>query len=231
MVSLDEAVIARLERGGERFEILVDPEGAKKLKEGDDVDVESLLAADAVFSDARKGERASESSLVKSFGTDEVGPISLEIIKRGELQLTLEQRKKMLEETKRRIVSIIAKNAINPQNHLPHPATRIERAMDEARVHIDPFKRVEDQVQDVLKALRPILPIRFETLTFRIKIPAKSAGRCYGKIRALGEIRNESWLSDGSWSGTIEIAAGMRSELFDLVQSASGGEAEVEQVT
>ncbi len=232
MVSLDEAVIARLERGGEKFEILVDPEGAREIREGEKkMDAASLLAIDTIFSDARKGERASENSLLKAFGTSEIEVISEEIIKKGELQLTTDQRRKMQEDVRKRIVSIITRNAINPQTNLPHPASRIERAMEEAKVHIDPFRRVEDQVQEVLRALRPILPIKFETLTFRVRIPGHAAGKCYGRIRAMGEIKNEGWLSDGSWSGMIEIAAGMRSDFFDVIQNASGGEAEIEQAS
>ena len=34
MVSLEEAVVARYETGGNRFEILIDPESAKNYKDG-----------------------------------------------------------------------------------------------------------------------------------------------------------------------------------------------------
>jgi ribosome maturation protein SDO1 len=54
MVKLEEAVIARLESHGERFEILVDPDLAMKLKKGEEVDFEELLAADTVFKDSAK---------------------------------------------------------------------------------------------------------------------------------------------------------------------------------
>jgi ribosome maturation protein SDO1 len=230
MVSLDEAVVARLERGGAKFEIFVDPDGALELRRGGKEDMEDLLAIDTIFSDARKGERASEASMLNGFGTTDVGAISQEIIRKGELQLTTEQRRKILEDARKRLISIISRNAINPQNNMPHPPSRIERAMEEANVHVDPLRRVEDQVQDVLMALRPIIPIKFETLTFMVKIPGQAVGRCYGRIRSIGQIKDEGWLPDGSWRGTIEIAAGMRGELFDLIQRASGGEAEVKQI-
>ena len=60
MVSLEKAVIARLKKGGETFEVLVDPYLARDLKEGKEVDFEQLLAIEEVFKDARKGERASK---------------------------------------------------------------------------------------------------------------------------------------------------------------------------
>ena len=46
MVSLEDAVIARYETGGNRFEILIDPKSAQEYKEGDDIDWEDASAAD-----------------------------------------------------------------------------------------------------------------------------------------------------------------------------------------
>ena len=49
MVSLDDAVIARLKKGEEHFEVLVDPYAAADLIDGKDIDVIQSLAIDAVF--------------------------------------------------------------------------------------------------------------------------------------------------------------------------------------
>ena len=46
MVSLEDAVIARLEAGGHRFEILIDPNEAQAFKEGDEIDWEDSIAVD-----------------------------------------------------------------------------------------------------------------------------------------------------------------------------------------
>ena len=80
MVSLDEAVIARYSSHGEKFEILVDPYLAAKLKEGQDVDFDELLAVEVVFKDAHKGEKAPEELLSKVFGTTDVKEIAKKII-------------------------------------------------------------------------------------------------------------------------------------------------------
>ena len=58
MVSLDDAVLARLEKGGKRYEVLVDPVLVETFKETpNDVDINEFLAMDEVFHDARGGER------------------------------------------------------------------------------------------------------------------------------------------------------------------------------
>ena len=59
MVSLDDAVIARLEKGGSRYEILVDPELVDAWKEDRaSVDIDDLLAVSEVGTDSRNGREA-----------------------------------------------------------------------------------------------------------------------------------------------------------------------------
>ena len=63
MVSLEDAVIARLEAGGHRFEILIDPNEAQAFKDGDEIDWEDSIAADGIWADSAKGERSPENIL------------------------------------------------------------------------------------------------------------------------------------------------------------------------
>ena len=69
MISLDEAVTARLESHGERFEVLVDPDAALSIKRGEfDGDLEDVIAAEDVFEDASGGDRPPEAALEEVFG-------------------------------------------------------------------------------------------------------------------------------------------------------------------
>ncbi|HUV82459.1 MAG TPA: ribosome assembly factor SBDS, partial [archaeon] len=170
MVTLDDAVIARLKKGGKQFEVYVDPEGAFSLKRGDDIPIENILAAEEVFENASRGDRPAEQDLDSTFETKDIYEIAKHIILHGEIHLTTEQRKRILDEKKRKIISFIAANAINPQTKTPHPPARIEHAMDEAGVHIDPIKSVDEQVNIVMKAIRPVIPIRFEEVNVAVKI-------------------------------------------------------------
>ena len=180
MVSLDDAIIARYERKGMHFEILVDPHAAEKVIEGQPVNIVENLAIDTIFKDARKGEKASEEAIREVFGTLDIGEIAIKIIKEGEIQLTVKQRREMQERKKKAIIDWIARSSMDPRTKLPHPRERIELAMEEAKVHIDPFKPVEEQVKKILDAIRPILPISIENVKVEIKIPAQYSGRAYG---------------------------------------------------
>ncbi|VVB86653.1 Ribosome maturation protein SDO1 [uncultured archaeon] len=226
MVALDESIIARLKTHGKSFEVFVDPDGALAFKKGDPVKIENILAVEDVFSDARNGDRPAEQDVLNAFGTTDAIKIAEKIINEGELQLTTEQRRKIQEDKKKQIIAFIARNAINPQTKAPHPPARIEAAMDEAGIHIDPMKSVEEQVDITMKAIRPIIPIRFEEVKIAIKLPPEYATKAYGSVAKFGNLVKQEWQNDGSWIGVISIPAGMQDELFNLLNRLTKGSAE-----
>lgn len=230
MVTLDEAVVARYKTHGVHFEILVDPEVALSLRRGDDVSIEEILAVEDVFEDASMGERVAEDELMRVFGTTDVYTIAKEIIAHGELQLTSEQRKRMQDNKRKRVISTIARNAFNPQTGAPHPPSRIEKAMEEAGIHVDPFKSDDEMVSEVMKKIRPIIPIRFEEVSIAVKIPAEYTAKSYGEIQSFGHLVKEEWQSDGSWMALIKIPAGIQDEFYALVNRLTKGEAETKLV-
>lgn len=225
MVSLDDAVIARFKRQGLTFEILVDPELALSHRQGEEHPVDEIVAVEDVFENAATGDRAAEADLKKAFETLDLPAIIERIIKEGELRLTSAQRRRMQEEKRRQVINIIARNGINPQTMTPHPPQRIERAIEEAGVHIDPFKRNEDLVNEAMKAIRPIIPIRFERVKIAVKIPAVYISNIYD-LKNHGDLMQEEWQRDGSWVGVFEIPAGIQDEFYGVINRFTKGEAE-----
>ena len=224
MVKLEEAVIARLSTHGTRFEVLVDPELALKLRLGNQVNIRDVLAVNDVFKDSKKGERASEEMLHKVFGSTDVFKAAEQIIHKGEIQVTTEQRRRMREERLKQVIALISKRAINPQTGAPHPPTRIEEAMKQARVHVDEFKDAAEQLPPIVKALQPILPLKFEVRRIAIKIPPQYASRAQGVVRGFATVKQEEWLGDGSWAVVVEIPAGIQAEFFDRLNELTRGE-------
>jgi len=223
LVSLDEAVIARLKKGEEHFEVLVDPYAAADFIDGKEIDIVQNLAIDAIFKDSKKGTHASEESLEKNFGTTDISEISKKIILKGDIQLTTEQRHKMQKNKTNRIIETIAKNAMDPKTKAPHPRQRIELAMEQAGVHVDPFKPVNEQVKLIIELLRPIIPISMENIKISVKIPAEHIGKAYGTVRNYGTLEREDWQSDGSWIGIVRIPAGMQNDFYDKINDVTKG--------
>jgi ribosome maturation protein SDO1 len=230
MVTLEDAVIARLEYYGEHFEILVDPDLASDFKRGEDIKIEDVLAVEEVFKDARKGDKASEEAMMKAFSTVDPIEAAPTIIKKGHVQLTAQQRKEMQEEKRKMIVATITRESINPQTKLPHPARRIEIAMEECRIHVDPFKSVDEQVKTVLKAIRTKIPIRFEKVRVAVKIPGDFTGKAYGAVSEFGTIKNEEWQQDGSWVAVIEIPGGLQDSFYTKMSELTHGQVETKLI-
>ena len=232
MISLDDAVTARLESHGARFEVLVDPDAALAIKRDDfDGELEDVIAAEDVFEDASRGDRPTEEDLEEVFGTTEPMEIIPEVIKRGEIQITAEQRREMQEQKRKQLINKIARNAVNPQmDDAPHPPERIERALEEAGFQVDPMEPVENQVDDALDALRPVIPIRFDEVVMAVQLPAEHAGKGQARIRQFGDLQREEWQNDGSWVGVVKFPAGLQNDFYDLANEVSAGEADTKVI-
>ncbi|HDG64226.1 MAG: ribosome assembly factor SBDS [Thermococcus sp.] len=222
-VSIDKAVIARLKTHGENFEILVDPYLARDFKEGKELPVEEILATPYIFKDAHKGDKASEHEMKKIFGTSDPYEVAKIILRKGEVQLTAEQRKQMLEDKKKQIAMIIHRNAVDPRSGYPHPPDRILKAMEDVGVRVDIFKDTQAQVPDAIKALRRVLPLKIETKVIAVKIPSEYSGKAYGEVRKFGNIKREEWASDGSWMFLIEIPGGIEEEFYEKLNALTKG--------
>ncbi len=223
----EKYVIARYETRGQKFEVLVNPDLALMVREGKQVNLDDLVISDFIYKDAKKGLKASPESLKKVFGTDDVKRVALEIVKRGEIHLTSEQRRKLLENKKKQIINLIAKNAIDPKTKLPIPPKRIELAMEQARVSIDLFKSPEAQMEEIVSKISRIIPIKIAKAYLSIRIPPQYSGKAYKVLTGLAEIKKSNWLSDGSLLIEVEIPAGMQEEFIDKINKATHGSAVV----
>lgn len=228
-VDLD-AIVISIKKGHLRFEILVDPNLAFDYRRGEDIPLQDILKSYKVYEDAKRGEHAQESAVKDAFGSEDIFEIAPEIIKQGEFKLTHEQRLQLVDEKKESIIEHISKRAMNPQTGHPHPPDRIRQAIEEAKVRVDPFISVDEQIPSVVKALRVIIPISFESVKLQITIPAAYAGKGYNMVAIAGVIKSESWNLDGSWSGLVEIPAQKRQELYDELNKLTKGQIRIEVV-
>lgn len=231
MVNIAEAIIARLESHGEKFEVLVDPDLAAEFKNPDkNIGIEDVLAVENVFKDAKKGNTSSDEAMEKVFENTDVLEVATEIINKGHIQVTAQQKRDMQEEKRLMLINKIAREFINPQNGLPHPAKRIENVMKETKVKIDPIKSVDEQVQVVLKAIKIKIPIRFEHVKVAVRLPGSVAGYAFSIISKFGKILNEEWQQDGSWVVIVEIPGGIQEDFTLKMNEISDGDGETKVI-
>ncbi|MEM4280957.1 MAG: ribosome assembly factor SBDS [Candidatus Caldarchaeum sp.] len=223
--------IARLGRGDTTYEILVDPDMALKYKLGEKVPVSKMLVYEEVFKDWKKGVRASEADLKKAFGVSDIKTIAEKIISEGEVLITAEQRRKLIEEKKRQIIDFIARNAIDPRTNTPHPPQRIELALEQVGLSIEPFADAKQEAMKAVEKLRKILPLKIGSVRVEIKVSGEFVGKVYGLIRNMGSMLEESWLGDGSWRCLAEVPTGLHADLVDRLNKICGGRVEIKPVS
>ncbi len=220
--------LARLKKAGTTFEVAINPAEALAFRQGTQLDLKTALKDIHVFLDAPKGLRPTEAELRKAFGTVDNFEVAKQILVKGELQLTTEIRAQFREAKKRQLIELIRMYGVDPRTKAPHPVSRIEAALED--VKIDDTQSAEEQVQDIIKELLPVLPIKMEKKLIDVKIPPEFAGKAIGPVKHLGIIKKEEWLNDGSWHAQVEIPGGLEAEVYDRLNSMTHGNAEIQVI-
>ena len=227
---MTDVTLVRYSFEGEKFEIMVKPDPALDYKLGKKKDISAVLVSDDIYTDSGKGTRPSAEKLLKAFNTEDQTVIAEMILQKGDLNLTTDQRRKMIEEKRKQIVHFIAKTYVDPKTHLPHPPLRIEQAMKDGRVSIDPQKNIDEQVKDIVEKLRSIIALKSENLQLEIIIPAQFASQSYAVLKSTGSLKKEEWQNNGSLKAILEIPAAARPSVIDRLGSITKGSATVEVV-
>lgn len=222
--------IARLTVEKDKFEILVKPDPALKYKQGEQIGISKILVIDEIYSDANKGSRVSTDTIHKIFKTQNIQEAAETILREGEFLITAEQRRNLIKDKKKQIINFISRNCLDPRSNTPHPPLRIEQAMEKIRISIDPFKPMEEQAKSILDMLKRELPIKMENLRLSVLVSSFYSHKAYGVVKTIGSITKDEWLQDGSWSGIIEIPAGMYGSFIDKLGKITQGTVQIKKM-
>jgi ribosome maturation protein SDO1 len=248
-IDLGGFIVGRIAKEGRTFEMLLAPDKAweakkfireeinKRLMEGREksrvsaeellknpkITIDLIFESFTVFEDLRRGKKATDGDMEAVFNTTDGRLIASHILLEGEIHWTQTQRDDERDKKLKQIITIISKNAINPQNKKPHPYQRIEKAIEEVKVKVDLMRSAEEQIEDVLKQIRAIIPIRMEQVEIAIKIPSAFTAKGYNVVAQLAQIKKEEWQSDGSWVSVVSLPAGLQMELIDKLNKLTHG--------
>jgi len=215
---------ARIKKAGKNFEILIDLDKAMAFKKGDGGS--DFLEADAIFSDAKKGEKASSFDLHNAFRTTDVNEIAGKIVKDGEVLVTQEHRSAEQEQKLKQVIEFLSKNAIDNSGN-PHTPERIKSALEQAHVNVKNVP-VEKQISGIIESISSILPIKIETKKVKIIVPAVHTGKVYGLINQYKE--KENWLDNGDLQIILNIPSGIIIDFYDKLNSVTHGSAVTEEI-
>ncbi|MBS3162296.1 ribosome assembly factor SBDS [Candidatus Woesearchaeota archaeon] len=227
MANLEEAIIARIKKGNVNFEILVNCEKALEYRAGKITDLNEVVASKGIFSDVRKANKATNEEIKKAFLTEDENSIIDQILKKGDIQLTAEHKAKLRENKRKQIIAFIHTNAVDAKTGYPFPPQRIEMLMEEAKVKIDEFETLEHEIQNVIKALRPLIPIKLETRELEIDVAASFASQVLNLLKRKTKIVKEDWKSNGNLVAIFEIPAGIQEEIENDLNKLTKGDVDI----
>jgi ribosome maturation protein SDO1 len=220
----DHIIVARYQKGGQKFELVIDPEKAVLYRQGK-ASLGDAVRFPQVYTDAKKGEKAAESALKRSFDTDEFEKVADEILRKGDIPQSKNQREAEGAQIRARLIEMIHRSGVDPKTHAPHPNTRIDAAMNEAKVRIDINISADAQFQDVIKQLRPILPFKQEIHTLRVMVPVNCVGAALKIIKGTGRLLKEDWSGNGDLIATVEVPGGLSVDFQESLMAATHGKA------
>lgn len=210
--------VARIRRGKNNFEILVDLEEALKVKKGEG-NIAKAVLTDTVFYNLKSGEKAAKDILEIEFGTSDFYEICAKIIKNGEVALPSEYLKKETEQKYKQIVDFLSKNAISPEGR-PYSPDKIMTALKEAKVVVK-NKPIESQINEIVAEIQKIIPIKLDVKRVKITIPALYTAKAYSLVNEFKE--DEEWLSNGDLIVKVAVPSGMIIDFYDKLNKLTHG--------
>eukprot|EP01122_Echinamoeba_exundans_P016170 TRINITY_DN8111_c0_g1_i1.p2 TRINITY_DN8111_c0_g1~~TRINITY_DN8111_c0_g1_i1.p2 ORF type:complete len:266 (+),score=84.42 TRINITY_DN8111_c0_g1_i1:30-800(+) len=221
-----EFQIVKCKVGKTTFEVITKPGSALKYKKGQ-LGFDNVLMSDEVFTDYKKGQRPSAEELNAAFGTSVPKDAAKAVVDKGDVEMTAAERKEAVDRRRAEIVNYIHKYYIDPKAKTPHPVVRIENALDTLKVKVDPEVAAERQVQDIVKRLPEVMPIKKSEMGGKIIIPHKSLGSATGIIKKFCQVQSESYGADGA-TFVVTFVPGDYNPLTQDLAKVTGGEYQLE---
>lgn len=113
-------------------------------------DIDEVLQAKSVFVNVSKGQTAKKEDLIACFGTEDQTAVCIEILAKGELQVSERERQVHQDATFKEIATIVAEKCVNPETKRPYPVTMIEKSMKDVHFSVKPTKNSKQQVTNIL---------------------------------------------------------------------------------
>lgn len=178
--------------------LLVDRAHVNHLRR--ELDLDNVIQTPTIFLNVSKGQAAPKEDLEKCFNGATQDKIVLEILAKGELQISTLERNSQLQNIQKDIVQIITEKTINPTTNRPYPATMLEKIVAELGYSVTATKSPKLQALEIIKQLQRdnVIPIARAHMRVQIILPAKDAKRIKEKLQTcLHSIESEVF-------GTVE---------------------------
>jgi len=227
-IRLTNIAIVRQKKGGKRFEIACYKNKVISWRRGAEKDIDEVVQTQQVFMNVSKGELAKKEDLLKAFGSDDMEKVVLQILTKGELQVSGKERSQQNEQSYRDIATIVSEKCVNPETKRPYPVGVIESAMKEMHYSVKPTKSSKQQALEVIKLLKEVMPIEKAQMRMHIVLPKACAKKARDKLVPLiTSVESEDW-DCGNLDMECLIDPGFYRKIEEIVTSESRGKGVLE---
>ncbi|MEW5297476.1 MAG: hypothetical protein WDW38_006309 [Sanguina aurantia] len=222
---LTNIAVVRLKKGGYRFEIACYKNKVLDWRSGNEKDLDEVLQTMQIFvqGGVGKGIAAKEKELLIVFGTTDEKAICLEILAKGELQVSDKERKQDYDNVFKDVASVLVDKCVNPHTQRPYTLTMLERALRDVHFNVDLKKSAKQQALEALSLLQAQFPIERARMRLRLAVPAEhteALQRCLDAHDAFLE-GNDS--SGGTITMVVQVEPGAFRELHTFMQATTQG--------
>lgn len=153
-------MLVRLKKGKTTYEVMVEEGKVSKYRNGEIRNLSEVLASDIVWLQAGKGKRASAEQLQASFGTSDATEVLELIVRTGASQESEGERAQKNANKRAEVIAYIAKHYVDPKTSRAIPTSRVENALTQAKVKIDPVQPADRQAEAIVSKLADVMPIK-----------------------------------------------------------------------
>lgn len=182
---LTNVVVVKLKKGGKRFEIACYKNKVVAWRSKIEKNLEEVVQTETVFTNVSRGEVAKAVDLKKAFNTEDMTAICVQILEKGEFQLSEKERSTALSSKYTEIAANISTMCINPSTQRPYPVSLVEKAMKDAHVSVKPNRSAKQQALEVIQVLKETIPIERVKMKIKISMTMSDAKKCKDQIKAL----------------------------------------------
>ncbi|GLI61502.1 hypothetical protein VaNZ11_003831 [Volvox africanus] len=170
---LTNIAVVRLKKNGERFEIACYKNKVADWRNGIEKDLDEVLQTTTIFHNVGKGVVAKDKELQAAFGTSDQKAICLEVLAKGELQVSDKERKLEYEHLFKDVAGVLMEKCINPTTNRPYTLSMLERALRDIHFNLDPKKSAKQQALEALPLLQNEFPIERARMRLKLSVPVE----------------------------------------------------------
>ena len=159
--------IVKLKLGKSRFELACYPNKVQDYRDKKEKDINEVLQAQEIFTDAIKGDLVPRKVLKEVFPKMTYQEIIKLILDKGDIQTGEREREKGISNLKRYISNIIVQKTYNTDNGLPFPQDIITQALDDINFK---YNEKENEKKQALKAIKELINHKILPIERRLRI-------------------------------------------------------------